>query len=134
MISRRGGVPCKVLIVEDDEGVAMMLRFCLQRAGFDVVRFPAGNQALRALDERAPDAVVLDIGLPNSRTGVFLDRLMEIEREEDSAPVWVALSALDRGEVARLYGPLEGHFLAKPFDPWDLVRSLGKMLSAKDGR
>jgi hypothetical protein len=38
------------------------------------------------------------------------------------------MSALDRREAARQYGPVDGHFLAKPFDPWDLARILNGLL------
>ena len=47
-------------------------------------------------------------------------------------PVWVVISALDRQEATRLYGPLGTRFLAKPFDPWELVAILKQLLAAKD--
>jgi hypothetical protein len=38
------------------------------------------------------------------------------------------MSALDRQEASRQFGPVGGHFLAKPFDPWELARLLNELL------
>ena len=46
---------------------------------------------------------------------------------------WVMLSALDLEEAVGRYGPLENHFLRKPFDPWNLLRVLEQLLAEKEG-
>ena len=114
----------KVLLVEDDQSVSRMLRLSLRSAGFEVTAVSTGVDALRALDAEPVDAVVLDLGLPDRRGGAVLDRLKSEGRSEDESPAWVVISALDQGEATRQYGPLGRHFVAKPFDPWDLVNLL----------
>jgi CheY-like chemotaxis protein len=59
---------------------------------------------------------------------MVLDRLRQLKQRGDPTLVWVVISAQDRADVARQYGPPIPHFLAKPFDPWDLVRSLEELL------
>jgi len=123
--------PPKVLVVEPHTSVAKVLRISLRAAGFDVAEVVAGGQALQILEREPIDAVVLDLGLPDGLGKAVLDRLREAD--ERGFPAWVVVSALDREEAARRYGPLGGHFLAKPFDPWDLVRMLKTLLSERNG-
>lgn len=125
-------LPPKVLLLEDDPAVARMLRFSLRAAGFDVTTVTAGAEALDILNEQgATDAVILDLGLPDGLGKAVLDRLRQAN--ELGRPVWVVISALDREEAAGRYGPLGSHFLAKPFNPWDLIRMLEALLSESKG-
>ena len=119
-----------MLIVEDDAAVMKMLRFCLRQAGFDTTEVSTGSEALRILQEHPPDATVLDLQLPDGQGGAILELLRRYERTA-SPPVWVVISALDQEEAAKRYGPLGRHFLAKPFDPWELVAILNTLLGAK---
>jgi DNA-binding response OmpR family regulator len=123
-----GEAPPRVLVIEDDHGVARTLHLCLTAVGFDVAAVRTGEEALHVAQTEPIDAVVLDLGLPDSRGGAVLAWLRRLGRSD--GPPWVVISALDREEAARRYGPL-GSFLAKPFDPWDLVRKLDELLGRK---
>jgi DNA-binding response OmpR family regulator len=120
-----------VLIVEDDSAVARILRVCLRRAGFETVEVETGGEALKKIDEGQPDAVLLDLGLPDGLGGAVLQRLHEAQ---DGYPAWLIVSALDEDEARRRYGPLKGIFIPKPFDPWDLVKKLEDLLSRRPPR
>ncbi len=127
------GVPARILVVEDDDGVARMLRFALRRAGFDTAEVTTGGEALSILEQQPPDAAVLDLQLPDGRGGAVLDWLRGANQAPCSSPVWVVISALERQEAIRRFGPLGSHFLAKPFDPWELVALIQNLLSARGG-
>ena len=129
----RGG-EASVLVVEDDRGVKRMLWFSLRSAGFRVVEASTGAEALRILDRHPPDAVVLDLGLPDGRGPDVLDRLNRPGDWAGKEPVWTVISALDRGEARRRYGPMSDRFISKPFDPWDLIKALEELLARKAGR
>jgi len=118
-------------VVEDDEGVTKMLRVFLRSEGFETTEVTTGGEALHILEHQPPDATVLDLGLPDDQGKGVLDWLRQHDDTTSSSPVWVAISALDRQETTKRYGPLGSHFLAKPFDPWRLVAMLGDLLSAK---
>ncbi len=118
----------RVLVVEDDRSVIRMLRIALVEAGFEVAQASSGAEALAVLEEACPDAVVLDLGLPDGRGGAVLGWLRQHRQPNGSGPAWVVITALDRQEAAGRYGPLDRHFLAKPFDPWELVRMLNSLL------
>jgi DNA-binding response OmpR family regulator len=114
----------KVLVIEDDEAIVRMLRMSLRSSGFDTARAESGREALTAMDEGEFDAVILDLCLPDGRGGDVLQRL----QAAGHCPAWVVMSALDEDEAVRRYGPLQGPFLPKPFDPWDLIRLLDHLL------
>jgi CheY-like chemotaxis protein len=120
-----------VLIIEALPSLAKVLRISLRAAGFDVAEAVAGREALQVLERKPADAVILDLELPDNRGKAVLDRLRQAD--DGDLPVWVVISTLDREEAAGRYGPLGGHFLAKPFDPWDLARILKTLLSERNG-
>jgi len=114
-----------VLVVEDDRAVARMLRIAMRSAGFEVIEARTGADALARASGAKIDAVVLDLGLPDGGAGNVLTWL----RAKNDRMPWLVISALDQHEAARQYGQFDGHFVAKPFDPWMLVRRLEDQLS-----
>ncbi len=85
---------------------------------------------MRSIESESPDAVVLDLGLPDNLGAVVLNRLKQGSRAE-GAPAWVVISALDRQEVVSQYGHVGANFMAKPFNPWDLVALIESLLSER---
>jgi CheY-like chemotaxis protein len=123
----------KILVVEDDESVTRMLRFSVRSAGFSTTEASTGGEALHILRQQPPDATVLDLQLPDGQGGAVLDWLRQLQERTRTSPIWVIISALDREEATRRYGPLGDNYLAKPFNPWDLVAMLENLLAAKGG-
>jgi DNA-binding response OmpR family regulator len=124
----------RILVVEDNEGLVRVLRLSLRHAGFETIEASSGREALDAMAQQSPDAVVIDLQLPNGQGGAVLERLRQLDERTESSPVWVVISALDRREATRRYGLLGDHFLAKPFDPWDLVAMLENLLCKRIGK
>ena len=120
----------RVLVIEDDQSVRRMLRFSLRTTGFSVTEAINGGEAMEVLAKHTTDAVVLDLGLPDGLAGAVLERLRQAA-QQDGTPVWVVISAMDREEAAKRYGPLGSSFMTKPFDPWDLIGTLEELLAAR---
>ena len=100
--------PVRVLVVEDDEGIASPLQRGLTRSGYEVETVGTGGDALRA----APaDIVLLDLGLPDMDGLEVCRRLRELT---DAAVIVV--TARD-GEVDRVVALDDGadDYLVKPF-------------------
>jgi CheY-like chemotaxis protein len=116
------------LLIEPNWDLARITRRALQDHGFVVTQVDAGGEALAVLGTQYPDAVVLDPDLTDGAGSRVLDHLHQLEQREGPSPGWIVISALDRRDVVRLYGPFIPHFLAKPFDPWDLIRLLEELL------
>jgi two-component system KDP operon response regulator KdpE len=123
------GALLRVLVVEADRSVLRMLRFSLQVAGFEITEARTGAEALTLLSQRLQEAVILDLGLPDGRSGAALTQLRQLDRSSDHPPAWVVTSALDQEEATRQFGPLYRRFIPKPYDPWALISSLESQLA-----
>lgn len=107
----------RVLIIEDDAKIRMLLKEYLEGNGFEVITLADGNNALDFINAESPDIVILDIMLPGKNG---LEVLKEI-RQKNSIPV-VMLTA--KGEDAdRIVGLELGadDYLPKPFNPRELL-------------
>lgn len=114
----------KVLVVDDERALRELLEYALDQAGFSVHSVAEGSAALPVLEKWLPDAIVLDVMLPD-RDG--LDLLPEIRRFT-TAPI-VMLTA--RTEIAeRIAGLSAGadDYVGKPFDLEELVARLRTLL------
>ena len=130
MDSQSGEAETRVLVVEDDQSVRRMLRYSLRDSGFAITEVTNGEEALRVLNNHPPEAVILDLGLPDGQGGAALDQIRQMEEETHGLPVWVVISSLDREEATRRYGFLGNRFVPKPFNPWDLIKKLEDLLSS----
>jgi DNA-binding response OmpR family regulator len=122
----------RVLIVEDDDDVRLMVRAAIERAGMEVVEARDGREGLRRFYETEPGLVVLDIRMPELDGWQVLERI----RELSDTPILV-LSAND-GELDKVRGLREGadDYLTKPFGRQELIARIEALLrrAASDGR
>jgi DNA-binding NarL/FixJ family response regulator len=118
--------PCgRILVVDDDRDVRLLVRDTLVRAGFDVTTVADGDEALAAFGGSRPDVVVLDVNLPRL-SGYELCRRF---KEADPSVRVLFLSGERTEWFDRVAGLLLGgdDYAVKPFDPEELatrVRSL----------
>ncbi|OIU87691.1 DNA-binding response regulator [Microbacterium sp. AR7-10] len=113
-----------MLVVEDDDGIAVPLLRTLDREGYDVERVADGASALARAGADI-DLVVLDLGLPDM-DGLDVCRRL---REQDFAGGIVILTARD-GELDRVVGLDVGadDYIAKPFALAELLARLRALL------
>ena len=100
-LSRKSGA--RVLVVDDDRDTRKLLRGYLRDAGLDVIQARNGMEALRRVEEDAPDAVLLDLTMPVMDGMTFLERLRR-SRYQAGLPVIVLtgkeLTSTERAELA----------------------------------
>ncbi len=108
------------LIVEDEEALVILLRYNLQKDGFDVYDARDGDEALLLAQERKPDLILLDWMLPQI-SGIELCRRFRASTETRNTPI-ILLTA--RGEEAdRIRGLDTGadDYITKPFSMSELM-------------
>jgi two-component system response regulator AtoC len=119
---------CTILVVEDDEGARTALSSFLQANGFRVRTASSGAEALAALGGAPPDAVLLDLVLPEPDGFEVLRRI----RARDAQLPVVVLSALAHAEdVVRAMKLGATDYLPKPFEPSELDLVLRRALEAQ---
>jgi len=118
-----------ILVVEDEQAIAELVRAYLKRDGFGVVWASSGEQAMEELSRHSVRLVVLDIGLPGIDGFEVCRRL----RARTGVPILI-LSARD-DEVDRVAGLEAGadDYVTKPFSPRELVARVKAILRRVDG-
>jgi two-component system, OmpR family, response regulator MprA len=120
----------RLLVVDDDRALREVLRRALTLAGYEVRLADGGAAALSEIASSPPDAVVLDIGLPDI-DGLDVTRLLR--REGNRVPV-LMLTARD-AVSDRIDGLDAGadDYLVKPFDVDELAARLRALLRRASG-
>jgi DNA-binding response OmpR family regulator len=114
----------KILVVEDELAISMVLKAYLEREGFNVVQVYDGLKAIPVFEDAKPDLVLLDVMLPGKEGW---DILKEI-REDDTCPV-IMLTALNDVDY-RLSGFKSGadDYISKPFVAEEVVARVHAVL------
>ena len=114
----------EILLVEDDVSVREALTYALTDRGFAVEQLGTAVEALRAVTERPPDLVLLDLGLPDLDGGAALRML----RGVSDVPVIVATARGDEGTVVDMLDAGADDYVVKPFSIEQLVARIYALL------
>ena len=116
----------RVLLVEDDEAVRQLVRVTLQMNEYDVVEAKDGLEGLLFLDMHKPDAVVLDLMMPDVGGERMLAQLRATV-ETKRVPVIIITGKPEVApEVIGLVG--KENFFPKPFDPDAVIGRLKALI------
>ncbi len=118
----------RVLVIDDEPQVHRFLKPALQAAGYEVVQTGAAMEGLRLVAERAPDAILLDLGLPDLDGQEFIQRL----RAFSQVPI-VVISARD-SQAEKIHALDRGadDYVDKPFAVGELLARLRACLRRAD--
>jgi len=107
----------RVLIVEDEPGIADTLQYALRTEGFEPAWCATGEEALTRIASEPPALVILDVGLPDASGFEIFKRI----RATSEVPVVFLTARSD--EIDRVVGLELGadDYVAKPFSPRELV-------------
>ena len=124
------GLSARVLVVEDDEAIADVLRRSLRAEGHEVRSAADGAEALLAAEQFSPDLVVLDLGLPRLDGTEVLKRL----RADSDVPVLILTARTETDDrVAGLDGGADD-YLPKPFEREELLARIRALLRRRPPR
>jgi two-component system, OmpR family, KDP operon response regulator KdpE len=114
----------RVLVVDDEPQIVRGLRVVLRNAGFRVDSAATKEEALDALSHRPPDAVLLDLVLPDG-SGVDVCRQV---REWSHVPIVVVSAVGDEREKVRALDAGADDYVTKPFGSQELAARLRAVL------
>jgi len=110
----------RVLIVDDDLHIRRLLQGTLARAGYEPIEATTAREALERARRDKPDAILLDLGLPD-RDGLEIVQLL---RQQGAAPILV-VSARDATDQKVAALDLGAHdYVTKPFDSEEVLARL----------
>ena len=117
--------PRRVLVVDDDDGARSPIAAALREAQYEVIEATSAVQAMRLLLSTEPDAVVLDLILPDGH-GIEIGRAMRAivtTRRTCVVAVTASTSSIDTLEPASFGAET---ILVKPVSPAALLSAIGK--------
>ena len=117
----------KILVVEDEVDIADLIRYNLERAGYEVFKAHDGITGTEACIKDRPDLVVLDLMLPG-RNGFAVFK--EIRRDARTSHIPVIMLTAKAQTEDRIQGLEAGadDYLTKPFSPKELVLRVNAIL------
>jgi two-component system phosphate regulon response regulator PhoB len=117
----------RLLVVEDEEALARLLKWHLETVGFDVATVTTGAEALRLAAEQQPDLVILDLRLPDMH-GYDVARQLRKLFHPWVVPI-LMLTGMDQ-PIDQLRGFAHGAdaYLTKPYEPAEVLRIVGLLV------
>ncbi len=121
----------KILIVEDDKHISKLVKYNLEKAGFECIVTIAGEKALEILDKESIDLIILDIMLPKM-DGFEVCKQIKQDKKLTAIPI-IMLTAKGE-EMDRVVGFELGadDYVVKPFSPRELILRVKAILKRKE--
>jgi phosphate regulon transcriptional regulator PhoB len=117
----------KVLVIDDEKDIVSLLRYHLEKAGFQCLEGMDGATALRLVREHHPDLLILDLMLPGM-DGLEICR--HLRQDATTARLPILMLTAKAEEVDRIVGLEVGadDYVVKPFSPRELVARVRAIL------
>jgi len=120
----------RVLVIDDDPDIRLLLRELLERGGYTVDEAVDGKEGLRRLFANPPALVILDVTMPD------LDGYQTLERIRDLSEVPVLMLTARSQELEKVRGLAAGadDYVAKPFGRQELLARVQALLRRSGGK
>ncbi|MGW2818438.1 response regulator [Streptomyces sp. NPDC001415] len=120
------GASGRVLVVDDNKVIRQLIRVNLELEGFEVVTAADGAECLEVVHRVSPDVITLDVVMPRL-DGLRTAARLRSDPRTSGLPVAI-ISACTQYEVETGLAAGVDAFLAKPFEPAELVRVVRQLL------
>jgi two-component system, OmpR family, phosphate regulon response regulator PhoB len=117
----------RILVVEDEEALTMLLRYNLEAEGYEVETVARGDDAETRLKELVPDLVVLDWMLPGV-SGIELCRRLRARVETRMLPIIMLTARGEESERVRGLATGADDYIVKPFSVPELLARVKALL------
>lgn len=118
----------RVLMIEDEEDVAYIVRYLLERHGFVVEQASDGRQALDRIENSQPPTLVLmDIMLPY-HDGLELTERLRAQPGWEQVPVLMLTAKAREADIVRALELGADDYVTKPFQPEELLARIRRLL------
>lgn len=124
-------MPTKVLVVEDEEALTLLLRYNLEAEGYAVDSVARGDDAEIRLKEQVPDIAVVDWMLPGI-SGIELCRRIRAREETRRLPVIMLTARGEEGDRVRGLATGADDYIIKPFSVPEFLARVKALLRRTD--
>lgn len=122
-----------VVIVEDDDHIAQVLRFMLERQGYRVIHLADGRAASEhvATSQDTPDLILLDVMLPYL-DGFEIVALVRARLDWVAVPILMLTAKNTERDTVRALDAGANDFVSKPFQPNELLARVRRLIKFDD--
>ncbi|WP_296816835.1 phosphate regulon transcriptional regulator PhoB [Brevundimonas sp.] len=117
----------RILVVEDDDALATLVQYNLEKEGYDVAVAGDGEEGLVQIDERLPDLVILDWMLPKV-SGIEVCRRLRSRPETRNIPLIMLTARGEESDRVRGLDTGADDYLTKPFSIPELAARIRAVL------
>ncbi len=117
----------KILIIEDEKNIILLLKMFLEHDGFEVLTAGNGFEGIKIAQKSNPDLILLDIVLPGIDGYLVCKNLKEDEKTKD-IPVVVISARTSKDDVEKIFSSGAQDYIAKPFSLPQIKKSILKYL------
>lgn len=107
----------RILVVEDEPGISGFMSAILSASGFEVEKAINGKEALMMISSRCPDAVILDLGLPD----IDGQRVIASVREWSSVPILIVSARSHERDKIDAFDLGADDYITKPFSTGEFI-------------
>ncbi len=123
----------KVLIVEDDRDISLLVKHNLQKIGLEVFEADDGAKGLALIKSLKPDLVILDLMLP-SIDGFEVLRQLKRDGDGVKIPVVIMSAKTGPGAIIKAFQLGIADYLPKPFNIGELISRVRKIIKTEGGK
>jgi two-component system phosphate regulon response regulator PhoB len=116
-----------ILVVEDEDSLATLLQYNLQKEGYEITVAGDGEEAMMLVDERLPDLIVLDWMLPKV-SGIEVCRRLRQRNETRNVPIIMLTARGEESDRVRGLDTGADDYLVKPFSMTELTARIRAVL------
>jgi len=116
----------RILVIDDDPGLAEVLGILLERDGYEVSQAPTRKNALALLEQREFDLVITDLKLPD---GTGLDVIAGVRARRPRLPIIMITSYSSMESAIDALRAGASDYVIKPFKNEELLRAISRALS-----
>ena len=117
----------RILLVDDEASILAVARVGLKRAGWLVLTAASGQECITKAKTEQPDAIVLDVMMPEMDGMTTLKQLQDEPQVRD-IPVIFLTAKVQKTDRRRFYASGVKGFITKPFDPTTLASQISGFL------
>jgi two-component system KDP operon response regulator KdpE len=117
-------MPERILVVDDDEDTTSLVKMILEREGFQALIAHSGPDAMRLLFEHRPDAVLLDVMMPDMDGFEAARRIRQVA----NIPILMLTAKVMEEDAVRGLSLGADDYIRKPFHPQELIARLRAQL------
>ncbi len=119
----------KILAVDDETDVLLVIKTALQSEGFEVSSATNGQEALDKIPSEKPDLVILDVMMPGMTGFEVLDK-MKSDPDMAGIPVIMLTGLSERSKIKQALESGTDYYIVKPFDFHDLMSKVNDALNS----